>query len=273
MLTFYFNAEYFKKLLHYAFPLIFTAIFAWLLNSIDKLSIRYWSDFNELGIYANAFSLVAILAIVQQAFTTFWVPTSYRWYQENIPTSKYIEVSHQLSLFLTILFLIIVMSRKLLMLILAPEYFSSIALMPFLLFFPIMYTLSETTGMGIYFVKKTVLTTLIVLFSGLLNWAGNYFLVPVYGALGAAISTGISFILFFWLRTFISQYYWRNMRPGIHFINITLMMISSTGSLLLENDLVLNLFLILLVIIFNKNSIQKIWNFIQIEYKKRKFSD
>ena len=43
------------------------------------------------------------------------------------------------------------------------------------------------------------------------NLAGNWLLIPIYGAAGAAVSTCISFWIFFMLRTEFSIYLWKPM--------------------------------------------------------------
>ena len=68
-----------------------------------------------------------------------------------------------------------------------------------------MYTVSETTVVGINFKKKTYWHMLIASVAAGVNVFGNLMLVPVYGAKGAAFSTGVSYIVFFCMRTFISR--------------------------------------------------------------------
>jgi len=43
------------------------------------------------------------------------------------------------------------------------------------------------------------------LISASVNFIGNLLLVPLYGAKGAAVSTGIAYIVFFYVGTFISR--------------------------------------------------------------------
>ena len=74
-----------------------------------------------------------------------------------------------------------------------------------LIFAPIMYTVSETTVMGINFKKKSVYFIYISIIISIINIAGNMLLVPIIGARGAAISTGFSYIIYFTLRTYFSQ--------------------------------------------------------------------
>lgn len=62
--------------------------------------------------------------------------------------------------------------------------------------------------MGINFSKKTYWHIIITGFSALANFLGNTLLVPLLGAKGAAVSTGLSYVLFFTLRTVIAKKYY-----------------------------------------------------------------
>jgi O-antigen/teichoic acid export membrane protein len=81
--------------------------------------------------------------------------------------------------------------------------------MPFLVFIPVMYSLSEITGGGINFKNKTHWHFYISLIVLILNGIGVYLLVPKYGARGAAFSTAIAYIALFYLRTVVSNFYFK----------------------------------------------------------------
>ena len=49
------------------------------------------------------------------------------------------------------------------------------------------------------------LNVIISIISIITNAVLNYILIPKYGAVGAAIATGISYCVFFWLRTLFSR--------------------------------------------------------------------
>jgi O-antigen/teichoic acid export membrane protein len=74
---------------------------------------------------------------------------------------------------------------------------------------PLLYTLSEITGIGIAVVRRTKFSMLCAVIAMLCSAILNYFLVPKFGAAGAAISTAIAFQIFFTLRTVISALIWR----------------------------------------------------------------
>src|SRR5690606_37244349 len=59
--------------------------------------------------------------------------------------------------------------------------------------------------------KENLFSMLAATGAMLTNLVGNYLLVPEYGALGAAASTAVAFIVFYVLRTEFSCFVWRRM--------------------------------------------------------------
>src|SRR5699024_1789399 len=61
----------YKEIVKFGFPLLFTSIITWLFQSVDKYGLRIWSSFEELGLYAAAFKIVALVNVVQVTFSNF----------------------------------------------------------------------------------------------------------------------------------------------------------------------------------------------------------
>ena len=139
--------------------------------------------------------------------------------------------------------ILLILFRDLIILLLGKEYRSAIFLIPFLSFMPIMYTISETTVMGINFLKNPKSHIYIAAVSCIANIIGNVILVPMYGAKGAAISTGISYIIFFAMRTFISLKYFK---VNYHMKKFTIMTVALTFYVLYSTFMEVNLVYILI---------------------------
>lgn len=197
------------EILKYGLPFVPTFIISWVFEGIDKIALKYYSNFNEIGLYTAAYKIVAILTILQITFSNFWVPISYEAYEKNSVESKkmFQNVFNGLSGVFFILAISIISFRDLIILLFAESYRNATVIVPFLIFMPIMYTLSEITVGGINFKNKTYWHLLISIIAALVNIIGVYFLVPKYGAIGASISTGLAYITFFYVRTIISNYY------------------------------------------------------------------
>lgn len=194
-----------KEFFNYSFPMALTMGLNWIFQSIDKIAISYYSTSQELGYYSAAFKIISILIILQTSFTTFWNSISYEKYSKDSENKEFFEKNFlYVSFIMIFLAIVLLMMKKIIILFLGVEYKKAMEIIPFLLLMPIMQSISEVTGVGINFSKKTQYNTLISLNTAFFNILGNVLLVPEFGAKGAAISTGISYILFFILRTFFS---------------------------------------------------------------------
>lgn len=109
---------------------------------------------------------------------------------------------------MTGIFVLVLLFKNVIFFILADDYGQAVNIVPFLLIYPIMYTVSEVTVMGIYFKEKTLNLLFVSLAASIVNIALNCILIPKAGAIGASIATGVSYTVFFWIRTLISRRIW-----------------------------------------------------------------
>ena len=193
-----------SEIFRYSLPFVFSSVCAWAFVGADKFMLKLLSTDVELGIYASATSIIGILSIVTTTFNTIWAPMAVEAYEKDFDKSFFIKATEYISIIIVITCAIVVLFKDLIIFFLGIEYRSAVYLLPFLTLNPVMYTVSESTVNGINFMKKTYLHVVITGICSVVNIALNMFLIIKIGALGAAIATGISYILFFVLRTYFS---------------------------------------------------------------------
>jgi O-antigen/teichoic acid export membrane protein len=206
------NNQYHSKaqIFSYSYPLVFTTALMWVLEGVDKFAIRHWADFNQLGLYAAAFKIIGVLSILQIAFTTFWTPVAFESFERNPNNTLFYEnISKIVSFLMFTVAILVIMMKDIIIQLLGSDFKDSSLMLSFLVFIPIMYTISETTVIGINFHKKVKWHIVIAGVTCMVNILGNWFLVPKYGGIGAAVSTGVSYVVFFTLRTVISLKYYK----------------------------------------------------------------
>ncbi len=239
-----------KNLLKYGVPLLFASILSWLMNSFDKIALRTWSTFEEIGLYTAAFKIVSLIMVIQNIFTTAWTPVAYKWYEQNEKKEKFFEVANAMMGFLLIVFSLIIVFRKLILLYLGPEYRNTSEIFVFLLFSPVLYIISSTTSLGIEFKKKSIFTTIVSVIVAIINILGNWLLVPFLGALGASITTALSYVIFVWLRTIISNRIWEKYSL-IKLLIITIIMVLFGINMITIKSIVLELCLFILSLVYS----------------------
>lgn len=214
MWKFFFNKEYkstvsFKELIKYGYPYIFSMGITTFFQSIDKIFINHYYTYKEVGIYSSAMSMINIFSVIQTTFNTLWTPMAIEHYTKDSEEKTFYKYGNQI--ITVIMFFIginLIFVKDIFVIFLGEKYREAAYIFPFLIFNPIMYTISETTGNGIVFKKKSKLQVIIALGACIINIIGNIILVPKLGCKGAAISTGISYIVFFTLRTVVSNKYY-----------------------------------------------------------------
>ena len=197
-----------SELLKYAVPFIISMGVTQLFQAIDKISINQYRSYAEVGVYTSAMTLVHIFAIIQTTFNSMWAPMQVEHYTKNPNDHSFYQKGNQI--ITVIMFFVgfsLILVKDLFAILLGSKYREAAYILPFLIFNPIMYTISETTIGGLVFKKKSNLHVIIALGACMTNFIGNTILVPKLGCRGAAISTGISYIVFFSLRTIIANRY------------------------------------------------------------------
>lgn len=199
-----------SDLLKYGTPFLFSMSIIWIFQSIDKISLRVFSSLEEVGLYTGAMTIIALLNIVQSTFTTFWTPVAYNQYaKEPENHGFFIEINEIVSMIMLLISIVVIALKDVIILFLGKDYAGAQFIFPFLVLMPIMYTISETTVIGINFSKNTKYHINVAVVSAITNIIGNLILVPKLGAKGAAISTGLSYIVFLIARTYYSKKYYK----------------------------------------------------------------
>ncbi|PES84641.1 hypothetical protein CN505_08940 [Bacillus cereus] len=261
----YFDKELTKRMLKFGLPWIPATIIGWVLTASDRIFLERYTNYEQVGIYFAAMKIIGVLGIIQSIFISYWSPVSYRWQKEGVENEKFTIVSQSLMFLMALLFLGVLLFKDLFIAILSPEYSKAAIIVPFLLFYPIMNTVSNTTALGIPFSRKTHYNIWISTVAAISNVILNILLVPKLGAVGAAIATGVSYIIFFWIRTLISRKLWYNFDLKYYFVTILILLIGATANVMFDNLWIylINIILIFMILIYNYKLIQLGLNYIR----------
>ena len=194
---------------------------------------------------------------------------SLKWKIEKVSNKKFELVSKGIALLMSMILIGILSFKELIPIIISREYTQVIYIFPFLLLYPIFYTMSETTTLGISFSRKTGYNIIVSAISMLINLILNTLLIPIYGAVGAAIATGISYLVFFWTRTIISRKLWYKF-PLKHFVFVTIvLMVVAICNTIIKNILITTAVNILSAILIIYNYREILYYIINKVKKKR----
>ncbi len=203
------DAQELRKLLLFGLPLVLSGLAYWGLTATSTVALRHLSSLEELAIYSVTASFAGAAIIFQSIFATVWAPTVYKWVTQGVDMRKVDDVARH-ALVVVCLIMVAVGGFSWLADFLLPQHYRSVKYLLACAVAPsLLYTLSEVTTVGIGISRRTGWTVWITLVALLANLLLSWWLVPELGAAGAVLANGVSFFLFFVLRTEVSAALWR----------------------------------------------------------------
>ncbi len=192
--------ELFEKMARFALPMIPAGILWWMMSISDRYLILLFSGEAATGLYAAAARLPGLLTLAMSVFLESWQYAAVRTAKEE----RGALFGHIYGMLLPALFaigaLLTLCSHPLVTLLLAPGYGEAVRLVPLLCFGALCGALANFLG-SIYTLRlRSGAALLTGALAALGNVLLNILLVPRYGALGAALSTAISYAALLALR-------------------------------------------------------------------------
>lgn len=193
--------ELFKEMWKFCLPLIPTGIFWWITNASDVYLVRYFVSAAASGIYGISYKIPSIVNLFSTVFTEAWqISAVQEGQKENAGDFfKTVFKAYQSIIFMGGAGLILI-CRILVSIMTRESYYESWRFIPVLIMATVFSCFSSFLS-SIYMVQKNGMANLFTMMAGALsNIAMNMYLIPRYGAQGAAVATFISYLLVFILR-------------------------------------------------------------------------
>lgn len=217
-----------KKMLKFGFPLIFTGILSWVNSVSDRFFILHYSTLDQVGLYSIGGTFSQPITLINMALSMSSVVIFMSMYSEEKgeekPKTKAFLTKiwyTYLAIAISVAAVISAFSYDLVKFITTPAYVGSIMAIPFLLFSYILYMSSDITGNGMTLKEQSKPYFWIMLIAAGTNAGLNFYFVPNFGFVGAAITTIISNCIYFLMAYNWSQrvfYIKRNfIKPALYF--------------------------------------------------------
>lgn len=201
-----------KKMLTFGFPLIFTTILTWVNSVSDRFFLLHYQDLSQIGLYSIGNTFSQPIQLVNMALSMSSMVFVMTLYSEEKAKEKpetkalltkiwhaYLAIAISIALFVSIF------SYDIVKILTTEKYVGSILALPFLLFSQIIYFSVDLTGNGMTLKEQSKPYVWIMLIAAGLNFGLNFYFVPNFGFVGAAITTIISNIAYFLIAYFWSQ--------------------------------------------------------------------
>lgn len=211
------------SMIRFGAPLIVGGLAFWGMTAMDRIFLRSLSSFQELGIYSVAASFAAVGLVFQSIFSTVWAPVVYRWTAEGEGNAveSVDKITDLVVIAVSVVFCVSGIFSWVVDFFLPESYSDVKFILMSCMAYPLFYTVSEAASVGLGISRKSVFAMLAGLIACLVNFVANYFLVPKYGAAGAAISSAIAFWVLLFCKVEFACFVWRRI-PRLRLYSTTL---------------------------------------------------
>ncbi len=252
----YVKKELAVSMLKYSLPLIPTTIFWWITNVSDRYMVTYFLGEGQNGLYTAAYKIPTLLTLVTGIFSEAW---QFSAVKEDDPGERASFYSTVFSCFQAIIFVggacVIAFSKIGAKILFAESYYSAWRFIPVLVMASVFSSFVNFLS-SVYMVKKRSMKSFITAAIGafvniILNFAlipeslsfgGNIIKCAGLGVQGAAISTFISYLTVFIIRSADTRKLLKfNMHIVRLVINTVLIIVGAALMLLVKNTLILTL--------------------------------
>lgn len=211
-----FSTKLYVSLLRFGLPYVPVGLSGMVLQVIDRPMLKAITNDSNVGIYQANYRLGIFMNLVTSMFDYAWKPFFLAHAKDEDAKALYARVMTYflfvmsgiflfLSLFIGDIVQIKIFGRH----FIHPDYWSGLGVVPVVLLAYIFGGVSIHLNAGIFIEKKTAYLLPTSILAAVSNIVANYFLIPIYGIMGAAYATLIAYAISAMALYFIVQRFYR----------------------------------------------------------------
>lgn len=207
---FYFSKGLLKKLFIYGFPLIGVSIASLVLVAVDRYMIGYFLAIDKVGIYSAGYALSnEIIQFPMVILLLAAYPIIMETFEKKGEKETSLLLSKLLSFcfifLLPIVFGIAILSKNITSILLGSGFYESYLILPWIAIGVFCFGLTQYFYKPFELRKKTKDLFYLVVLAAISNIILNLFFIPKFGILGAAYSTLMSYVIYFFSTLILSR--------------------------------------------------------------------
>jgi O-antigen/teichoic acid export membrane protein len=254
-IEFKFEKSIVKDSLSFGFPLVFSAVAINLLNGSDRYIIKFLIGEKVLGLYELGYRVGGIINMVMIIpFNLSLLPMAYKVYQTEGDKDYYKKLKTYFTFLLIWAGLALSLFSKEIVEVFAlnSSYYSAYEVVPYIVLAYILYGISTISSLGMFLSGKNLYMAFITMFCAGINIGLNFWLIPEYGIIAAAINTAVAFFIQDLLSILASNKYYKIKYEYLKLtkVFITGFAIFAIASILLTDTMIVNIAIKLFASIF-----------------------
>jgi O-antigen/teichoic acid export membrane protein len=211
-----FDRTLFRAMQTFGMPLVPSALALWTINFVDREFVSWYKGNAEVGVYSAAVKIAGVITFVMVAFRTAWPAFAYSIDDDRDAKRTYSFVLTYLLTFASWVSLALgALAPWWVALLTDPRYQRAEKGVALLAFAGAVYAGYTVLAIGSGRARKTQWNWVVTGIGAAVNVGINFWLIPRYGMVGAAISTAAAYVVLFVGMTVYAQsvyrvaYQWR----------------------------------------------------------------
>ena len=193
-----FDMQLFRKMQHFGMPLVPSALALWTINFVDREFVSWYKGNAEVGVYSAAVKIASLITFVMVAFRTAWPAFAYSIEDDREAKRTYSFVlTYLLALTSWAALALGALAPWWVLVLTDPRYQRAEKGVALLAFAGAVYAGYVVLAIGSGRARKTQLNWVVTGVGAAVNVALNFWLVPRWGMVGAAVSTAIAYVVLF----------------------------------------------------------------------------
>lgn len=217
-----FDRALYRQMQHFGMPLVPSALALWVINWVDREFVVWYKGLTEAGVYSAAVKIASVITFVMIAFRTAWPAFAYSIEDDREAKRTYAFVLTYLLAFASWAALALgALAPWWTRLLTTSKYTRAEEGIALLAFAGAIYAGYTVLAIGSGRARKTQLNWVVTGFGAAVNIGLNFWLIPAYGMVGAAISTLAAYVALFVAMTWYAQrvypvsYQWRRVITAV----------------------------------------------------------
>lgn len=203
-----YDKELTKNLLTFSIPMVPNSLMWWMINASSRYFIGFFVGISANGLFAVASRIPSLINILNQVFTQAWQISAIEEYNKESKPEFYNNVFSYLSAILLIGSSLLLVGLKVIFDVLfSADFYSSWQVVPFLLLGTIFSSFSSFLGTNYVVAKQTKGVFKTSFYGGVISLICNGVLIPLFGIIGAGLSSMLSFFAIFIIRYYDTKDY------------------------------------------------------------------
>lgn len=253
----YLDRDLRNEMQKFSIPLVANKLAWWINNLSDRYIVTWLCGVSSNGIYSVAYKIPTILTTCSDVFSQAWQLSAIKELEEN-KNIGFITKMYELYNFLLVICcsFIMILNIPLASILYANNFFAAWKNVPFLLISVVFGGLSGFTGSLFMALKATKNFSRATIIGAVFNIITSYIFVALFGPIGAALGTMLSYILIWIIRMIdlkkfiVLKINWKNslLMYSMLFLQAVISLFGQSFKII-----ILQIFIIFLIILINQN--------------------